>query len=466
MNKNKTTSGPIVDIFCEFAEFDGDVDYRMKERKAFIDNLEYTPNYDYPRLDDKFESEDFQDRKRSIYKVLVDLHDELRSGAENTEEIKLKIDLCSAQINKIELVKYAKKLGDASAAGNSIDLRTHFSELNKTLYGELNKDYYLGIMASEKKRLSYFDPTSDLAVIIKSELQSFLEHIDAEGKVEVELLDENEICKLHDYVVDRYSKVLSVIPEGNDAEYDVKQCVDIMNLALKAGGLDEMGWKVKENDCKMIPMTCPDEKVIYLPKNTTRTASALRRLIIHEQEVHARRAQNGHDSGLDILRTGTADFNAAEEGLGVLLECAVDGNFDSQSFKRARNRYITAGLALGGDRKRDARETYEILWRLIAIQDSDNGDITSSGVDQAKKWAYDHVENAYRGTQFWMKGVIYTKLKIYYEGLIKNTDYFKQNINFLGTAFDEALIGKYDHTDSDERALIVSALMKKKATHK
>ena len=204
------------------------------------------------------------------------------------------------------------------------------------------------------------------------------------------------------------------------------------------------------NVSKSNPATNADIKRIYLPTNTKRNASQLRRLIVHETEVHARRGQNGDETGVRALGKGTADYADVEEGLGVFLECKVAGDLDNLSFHRARDRYITAGLALGADGvPKDGPQTFEILWRLFAIKNSKDGSIDEAAERKAMDQAMVHIENAFRGTNFAMTGVIYTKLKVYYEGLAKNARFFAE-ADDLSVALDMAMIGKYNHVDPSE----------------
>ena len=207
---------------------------------------------------------------------------------------------------------------------------------------------------------------------------------------------------------------------------------------------------------KKAPSTSSENKSISLPISTTRNAAQLRALIVHEVGVHAERAQNGEETGLKILKSGTANYAAVEEGLGVLMECLISGSTDNPAYHRARDRYITAGLALGedGGGARDARQTYEILWRIIASRRNEKGIITNEIIEHAKEDAYDHVENAFRGTNFAMPGMIYSKLKIYREGLIQNIKYFSDNIDDVTSALNRAMIGKYDHTNETERLTV------------
>jgi hypothetical protein len=79
-----------------------------------------------------------------------------------------------------------------------------------------------------------------------------------------------------------------------------------------------------------------------------------------------------------------------------------------------------------------------------------DGVIDQGVMDKAKSQAMTHVENAFRGTNFAMPGVIYTKLKVYYEGLAKNVTYFRNFDGTIDEALDAAMVGKCDHTDENE----------------
>ena len=447
--------------FVEYTSFEDDATRRSVERDAFINNLKYTPDYKYPRLSSLIDNCDIQTKKSQIYEAVMELEASKKYSTADISETELFARFHESRLKKILLVEVARNLSNPIVTTTMEVNRESFAKLNEVLYGKLDIPCYLGMIATEKNRLESFIPKSETAAAIKSKLESLLGRVDVGDEKEEILLDETSMQKLHNFVTTRYADVLSVVPDtSDDVYYDVTECAEIMNNALKVGNLSEYGWVAIENPAKSNPSTKHTDNTINLPSNTRRTAGELRRLIIHEQEVHVRRAQNGRNSGFKPLMTGTADYADAEEGLGVLLECAVDGNFDNPSFDRSRNRYITAGLALGADGKpRDAREVYEILWRMITIQKAgDNGDISEDIIEKAKDKAYSHLENAYRGTQFWMKGVIYTKLKVYYEGLAKNAEYFKRNIDRLDATFDEIFIGKYNHTDPVESSLVKSII--------
>lgn len=449
--------------FSDYTKFEGKKARRQYERLAFINNIEYTPNYDYPKLDFLVDDESLLEKKHQIYEAVLELEAAKSNPDYSQEELELYASYHEYRLKKIMLVEAAKNLISSSSSVEMEINRRAFSELNEAVYGKFDEESYFGMINSEKARLDSFVPNSQLAYNISTWLNNELRRIETGDNVEQELFSKTELEKMHNYVMKRYDNILKVVPDTpDDAYYDAEECASIMNQALEAGGLAQLGWTTKVDSQKVVTSTSGKTSTISLPSTTKRNAQELKRLIIHEQEVHARRSQNAKSSGIKPLELGTANYADVDEGLGVILECAVAGKVDNASFDRARDRYITTGLALGADgQPRDAREVYEILWRMFAIRNSKDGIIDEKDITVSKNNAYTHIENAYRGTQFWMKGIIYTKLKIYYEGLVKNADYFRSRIDNLEAAFSEALLGKYDHTDVVEKSLIKSILAKK-----
>ena len=432
--------------FVDYTYFEDTPAARSAERNAFINNSEYVPQYDYPKLDFMIDSTSLPQKKHDILEAVMEL-EAAKDGGDTTEraEYELYASYHEIRLKKIMLVEAAHNLHSTINNSSMETNRDAFNELGEAAYGPIDARYFRGMIDTEQRRLKGFVPENDAIATIAMELETAISSIDTDGDEEKELLDEQSLAVIHTYVLEKYADVLAVVPDtDDDTYYNAEECAAIMNQALAATtDLAERGWRVVIDPQKANPST--GQMMISLPGDTRRTANELRRLIIHEQEVHARRARNGANSEVTILRTGSADYADVEEGLGVLLECAVAGTLDNPSFNRARDRYITAGLAKGVDgAERDSREVFEILWRMIAVRENDGN------IDAAKLLAYKHVDNAYRGTQFWMKGVVYPKLKVYYEGLAKNAEFFTQHIDDLDAAFDRALLGKYNHTSQKE----------------
>ncbi len=446
--------------FTEYVRFEGDYERRAHEKRKFMAGIDNAPNYDYPYLR-KINVPDengnlLEDHKKQVYKALITLNGQRLNGTMNDTEYGLCGPYFDMQLKKIMLVEVASRMRHASTDSKvqQLAVKEDFMILNRDLYGEMDESLFNAVLCSEQHRVSEFNPGNQRAARIKDSLMSyFLIH---RFKGDEAVIEEQTLGSLQRLITKRYRGVLDAVPDtGEDVIYDATAAQKIMQSALEAGGLAEKGWQITVDTEKSNPSTSTWNKRICLPGDTARTAPQLRRLIMHEQEVHARRAQNGEESGLAILRSGTAEYAALEEGLGVLMECATEGTLDNESYHRVRDRYITAGLALGLDGKpKDSRATFSLLWRLIALRLATDGVVRQNTVRTAKEMAMKSTENAFRGTNFLMPGVIYMKLKIYYEGLYKNALFFSKGDTTIGDALNEALVGKHNHTNPEEVANI------------
>lgn len=449
-------------VFDDYTRFGEDFDKRLEGKRQFIENEAYTAPHTYEKIENFHDQSQVATKKGNILKAVMELRAAQKPGSPDNAELELYAQYHEYRLKKIMLVESARDLHSKTISGLSRETaRETFMRMNAEIYGELDEPLFLGMLASEVDSLATFEPGDNNARAIVTRLEDMLSPDLLHDRREAELLSSNEIEQLHEFVMDRYAPILAAVPDtADDVRYDAEACVGIMDDALRAGGLYELGWRAEIDDSRTNPSTNASSRRIKLPRQTMRTADELRRLIVHEQEVHARRGENGTASGRDILRTGTADYADVEEGLGVLLECAVAGNLDNPSFVRARDRYLVAGLALGVDMPesggRDARTVYEIMWRLLSVRDAKGGEVSDATMTDAKERAFVLVENAYRSTPYWMRGTIYTKLKIYYEGLLKNATYLREHIDNLDEALDAALMGKYDHTNATEREPIES----------
>ncbi len=432
-----------------------------EEREHFLHGKTWAPEYNYPDLEQLYDAKEdgdtdagkqrfLMDRKADILRAVTRLELAKVNGEIGEAEAELYAALHEQQLKLIVMIEAANRLHRGTSQ-EIATAREAFMEMNRECYGELDQHVYSGMLRTEYDNLQSFTPQGEQAVQIKAELEQFFAGKEL-TETEPELLDAETMRILHEYVLERYANILAVVPDDDESVvYDAEQCRDIINRAFVAAGLSEKGWKAVIDPKRSVPNTAANKKKISLPSKMARTPSQLQRLILHEVEVHARRGQNGIDADSKILQKGTANYADAEEGFGVLLECILAGDWDNPSFHRARDRYIVAGLALGvGDAPRDSRQTFEIMWRLLAIRESQDGIIDDDVRNRAMDQAYVHVDNAFRGTNFAMPGIIYTKLKIYHEGMSKNATYFKNRLDDLDAAFERAIIGKCDHTNDTE----------------
>ena len=454
--------------FGGYKQFADDREKRETQIAAFVTDAVYAPEFDYPRLEklrdygeDVTESL-IQSKKRTAYESMWELEAHRESGILPEETFDSYAAMHEKKLKIMLMVEAADHMRTAGTSQARVTAREEFKMLNTELYGEMDIPAFNGIMAEEQRMVQDFVPAGETAIAIHADLAAYFDRKQFDGE-KSELFTDAEFETVRAVVLDRLSPILECFPKTDESVlYTPEEAVPYMQAALDLSGLGAAGWKVEIDPKATVPNTNISKKRIFLPPKGMRNSAQIQRLHAHEAEDHARTAQNGIDSGIELLAKGTADCGDVEEGLGILLECLLSGSFDAPGYNRARNRYITAGLALGTDGSpRDARQTYELMWRLSAVRNANNGEISDTAVQSAKSATMSHIENAYRGTDLVQRGVIYTKLKTYYEGLIKNVRYFKENINTLPEAFDAALLGRYDHTNPEEVAMVKSLIAAK-----
>lgn len=462
----------VSDTIAEYSYLETHPTVRQAQRQLFTSDKIWAPNYVYPKLA-KFlrhgelaNDMSYEEMKSHALGAIHTLNEAQARNQVDPALAKLYIEFFEARVTRLLLLKTAQEMSEPSYAKTLPALRHRFRRLNESLYGHLDEKMWLEIMATERQRLHDTPLRGITAGRVMQKLYEFYDRI-PESKTEAKLFDDDLRDTYRSMIHERYAKVLQVIPTtGDSVVYDARQCAAIMKNTLAVGGFN--GWQVEVDPAKTCPSTDVNKKLISLPSFTKRTANELKRLVMHEQEVHARRGRNGQSHPeFSLLYYGTAKYAAVEEGLGLFLETMLSGMTNGPAVHRARDRYMAAGLALGcnGVPPKDARETFEPLWRIIAVRMASEGVITEETVYRAKNLAYSHIENAFRGTDFVSKGVIYSKLKVYYEGLHKNVAYMR-SIADRPERLNDVFVGKYNHTDSYERQLVLDLIGHKQQLEK
>jgi Domain of unknown function (DUF1704) len=435
-----------VAAFCnvvDYVHFEGKHENRAKEREQFITGIKYTPEFDYPNL---FNLEKLEKIEALIHRALNVLNDNIDAISWDMAELYLATLIVN--LKKIQLVKSAAEMNaaeiDSPWRQSAIE---KFEELNRELYGDVNEKLFFGIMNTELTMIKNFKPQTVFARAIKTYLEDALRYMPNKSHEE-HIVGLDIVGVYKPLIFETYKNILQVVPNGSN--FNATETAKIINDALNTGGLSKYGWKAVVDSKKTAPSTNGTKKRIYIPSDTHRTTDQLRGLILHEQEVHARRFQNGESfSALPLLSIGTAEYLPVEEGLGTIMALIASPK-DTSPLERARERYIHMGLALGLDgHRRDARQVFEITWRLFALRTHQGGYILKKSETSSKHNVYPHIENIYRGTDCFTPGIVYRKAKLYYEGLLKNTHHL-QKINGDKAAFVQMFLGKYNHTSSLE----------------
>lgn len=430
---------------------------RNVQREKFIDanrgRIAHSA-FDYPELDKN--TEDIIDialrTKMMRFLLEFEIAKQNNHELENQDELELTADYCEVALKKMALVETAQHMRHAAASEDYEIARNKFKEICKDLFGEVDEDTSASMLATEYDKLAKLDDSDRKTLEIVTYLRTnIFNKVDiASAQSENPMLSAEAIRKAKEVIDNRYADLYSVVPDTDDSGiYNANECQKIINEAFQTVGLP--GWKCVIGEVTS-PNTNVDTKTITISPNEKRTAKQLRCLLLHEVEVHARRGQNGIDSGYGVLKKGTADYGDVEEGLGVLLESIHSGDPNSPALNRARDRYIVASLIEGtnGSEPMDGQETFETTWRMLAVRMAgDDGKITNEMITRAKTESMKHIENAFRATSFRDRGLMYSKLITYYVGLTKNAKWISGATD-INEALDAAMLGKYNHTNPDE----------------
>jgi len=225
--------------------------------------------------------------------------------------------------------------------------------------------------------------------------------------------------------------MMDVLPDTDSSvKYGSDEIKTHFEHALVAMGLAEQGWTVEISATSSIFSTNSSEKKITVPKKTSKDALDIKRLAAHEIGVHA-------------AKTTKLDGDV-EEGLGILVECVVVGKADNIAYNRSRRRYMAVGLALGADGHppRNARQVFEIMWRIEAMAQSKDGSISADLEAKTKRTTKSHIENIFRGTDYALPGALYPKAKVYLEGIrdaIEYAERYAEDLEWLA----KVLSGEY-----------------------
>ena len=219
-------------------------------------------------------------------------------------------------------------------------------------------------------------------------------------------------------------------------------------LSLKRWALRE--WKVVRTNSSQMAVN-PRQKIIqvgrFLPSLSPLRAKSL---FTHEVLVHAQRSVRGL-LVTSKLAYGLPGYRQAEEGLGSLMEAAIEGRLP----QRIADRYIDIALALGygGLPQLTRQQIFTIAYARTRLRQSAAHVPVSDDLTRRATWQ--HVNRIYRGTLGNdIVGVI-TKDQIYYAGYIEMATYLSRyKSDMLPRAIDFVLSGKIDPTSPEHRLYV------------
>ncbi len=365
------------------------------QRELFLSGEQRNPNHTYTSLSEI----DFDERVKAIHDIGQRLVDYPNLNPKYKETYQRFIDDYSAKTHFMEL---ANKIKTATDEVERNQAKEEFMTLNKELYGEPDETTYRSLL-QEKLGAIAGKNLDTSAEGLRGELLDMIS-FDPDAEPVQRFKPEQETIEwMHGVVETMYGGMLSHVPD--DPLFN-EQAVKAVFDAIIAEEFGESAheWTVDIEPAKSINVKSTEKRIVIPDDRGSISNDNLRKLVVHEVGVHMLRSVMGGQSDLDALKNGLSEYYDSEEGMGKVMEQALDGTFTEAGV----DHYITAGLAHFDEK--DFRDIFEVKWRLKALEDLKDGEeLTEARREKAKNAAYKGTTRMFRGTDElpWFKDLSY-----------------------------------------------------------
>jgi len=259
--------------------------------------------------------------------------------------------------------------------------------------------------------------------------------------------------KYGEFLKEKYNYIFDLVESSEIESYGPSELLEVFSesLNLLASNDDESWseWSAELKEGTSISVTANTKKINIASSRALASKKDVKGLLAHELLTHALRSKNGANIGDEKMTTGLPQYLDAEEGLGILSEFAVTGDFP----EKARERYIDIAIALGkiNGRQMSRLELFEISFCRAKFMN----ELTDNPVelDELKKSTWTHIDRIYRGGRgdsSTSNQAVFSKDIAYYEGYRKMRDYIDESFSkgeSIEDIFKYLLMGKFDPTN-------------------
>lgn len=415
--------------FQAYEYFEGNKEYRLRERTEFVNGEVENPRLDYPSLD----SEKLLAQEQGLLKLKADI-----LARESRFEIK--------QLYRWKINEKLAELRLLQAAANK-DMRK-FKKYSEFIYGKPSRDIFAYTM----------QPVFDLLQTARgSQHSDVIEACDALEKLLPQQTDalilqkpsQELIKKVGEATQEEFSHLIEIDTPDENHLYTAQEIAHIFSEALKKLNAD--GWKVALSSSSKTAISVNQEKrEVMIPESRQLSLKKLQTLIAHEIGTHVNRRLSGERSTLLLLGLGLDRYESGEEGVATLREQAL-GTFDDFA---GFDGYLAIGLGVGIDsRPRNFKEVFDILYRYYYIQQRQKGKSQADADASAETTAWNRCVRTFRGTDCSTRGVVFTKDIVYREGNIATWNLVSRDF----TALHKFNIGKFHPAEWRHIALLEQA---------
>lgn len=353
------------------------------------------------------------------------------------EELQVATLMMAAHRLQQAWLPHTKLFWSAQLTNRSVALfgRPMGTEVSRLAAAELS--LYESIAGEFTGKQAFFEP------LLKSYQSLIKRHTKASKSVELRY--RSVLADIRTYFLTEYAEELACFDRyAADASVSPVELVKPYRAALAVLARRDKAWeqwRVVSDGGAKLHVEVPKKRIVIGRQRAPLAINELKGLFAHEVLVHAQRALRGAKISKQ-MGTGLPGYLTAEEGLGVLVESAINGEIAT----KVKDRYIDIALALGDTFRRPLarRELYEVCY-VRAVARSVIGDKEVS-LSRIEKEVWEHVNRIYRGSLGNKYIAVFTKDVAYYKGFVRMARYVKRHSQntTMDHIFQHLLSGKFD----------------------
>lgn len=349
-------------------------------------------------------------------------------------------------LEKTEFLKAAHDYKHAVSSEDRQDAKERYMSHNIELYGKPDLDVYHSLLGEKLAAIEAKQLTGKAAQL-RDELLYIAPEWRQDGPSPERYKPSDETVQWMQGVVETlYGNLLQHVPDQQ--KFTAQEVCDLFNdIITQEFGESADGWRTLLRPAKAVNVRAPEKEIIIPEDHAGFSRDALRKLVVHEIGVHMLRSVTGSATDVMPLRFGLVGSYDTEEGLGVVMEQALDGTYK----ERGVPYYILAGAAYYD--QKDFRQLFEMQWRLSALETLKTEDITDEQIEKKRSFAYGQVMRIMRGTD----GLPWFKDLAYYNGA---NDVWRHLESIRGDDLEFTFMiasGKINPADAADRRLAMEA---------
>lgn len=376
---------------------------------------------------------------------------------EHIEELFEGEDICKGDVNDDVqlshecLLLIAQRLQQAATPKEKQLWSARYTKASVKLFGKPSAKEVSWLAAGELKK---FEDVSQLLGGYYGFIEPILEEYQLLAKLKpaqtVTTLEDRFYAALNQtrqHFLKCYQPLLSLFDEYED--HTTLEPAEVKELFSRALGMlqrDDPFWKewsVVWNDSATLSVSSYEHQIYVGKYRAPIPFEDIRGLFAHEVLVHAQRAVNGTKLHKE-LACGLPGYLDAEEGLGVLVESAVNGAVPD----KVKDRYLDIAMALGHTYRAPMTrpELFAITFARSVVRAVTCGD-EHVDLEPLRQAAWAHVNRIYRGTLGNDYVAVFTKDVAYFNGLKKIATHIEKRLKQdmpINKQLSYMLTGKFD----------------------